>query len=131
MAHKRILGGHPFSQAKCETTLHMGCTWNATAMLNNLIPNLLVAWKQPRWRWALLTAVLSDALGFGVVLFPPVQWLLDAVTAVVLFAVLGFRWPLLLTVAFEAVPGLEVFPAWTLAVLAMAATETKKLTHST
>jgi hypothetical protein len=109
----------------------MGCTWKATAMLNNLIPNLLVAWRQPRWRWALLTAVLSDALGFGVVLFPPVQWLLDGVTAVVLFAVLGFRWPILLTVAFEAVPGLEVFPAWTLVVLAMAATETKNLTRST
>lgn len=64
-------------------------------MLKNLIQNFLMAWKFPRWRWALVTAVLSDAVGFGVALIPPVQWLVDVVTAVVLFAVLGFRWPLL------------------------------------
>ena len=61
-------------------------------MLRNMIHNLLVALKFPRWRWALSAAVLSDVLGFGVVLLPPVQWLLDAVTAIVVFAVLGFRW---------------------------------------
>ena len=94
-------------------------------MLSNLIQNLLLVWKFPRWRWALLTAVLSDALGFGVVLFPPVQWLLDAVTAIVILVVLGFRWPLLVALAVEAVPGLQLFPAWTLAVLALAATETE------
>jgi hypothetical protein len=80
-------------------------------MLIDLMRNLLTAWKLPRWRWALLTAGLSDALGFGVVLFPLVQWVLDAVTAVVLFVVLGFRWPLLTAVAVEAVPGLQLFPA--------------------
>ena len=95
----------------------------------NVISNLLTAWKQPRWRLALLTALLSDALGFGMLLFPPVQWLLDAITAAVLFALLGFRWPLLLSLAVEAVPGLQVFPAWTLVVLAMSATETQNLTH--
>jgi hypothetical protein len=97
-------------------------------VLSNMIHNFLRAWKFPRWRWALLTAVLSDALGFGVVLFPPVQWLLDAVTAIVIFAVLGFRWPLLAALAVEAVPGLQVFPAWTLVVLALAAAETQGLT---
>ena len=98
--------------------------WNAT-LLSNLIQNLLLVWKFPRWRRALLTAVLSDALGFGVVLFPPGQWLLDAVTAIVVFAVLGFRWPLFVALAVEAVPGLQLFPAWTLVVLALAATETE------
>jgi hypothetical protein len=91
--------------------------------LKNPIQNFLTAWKLPRWRWALLTAVISDILGFGTVLLPPVQWMLDAVTVVVLFAVLGFRWPLLGALAIEAVPGLEVFPAWTLVVLALAGTE--------
>lgn len=80
-------------------------------MLKDLVHSLLLAWKVPRWRWTLLTAVLSDALGFGVVLFPPVQWVLDAVTAVILLAVLGFRWPLLLALAIEVVPGLQLFPA--------------------
>lgn len=95
-------------------------------MLSNLIHNFRLAWRFPRWRWALLTAVLSDALGFTVVQFPPMEWLLDGVTAIVLFAVLGFRWPLLAALATEAVPGLQLFPTWTLVVLALAATEAQR-----
>jgi hypothetical protein len=89
----------------------------------NLLHNFLTAWKSPRWRGALLTAVLSDALGFAAALYPPAQWVLDAVTAVVLFAVLGFRWPLLPALAIEAVPVLQLFPAWTLVVAALASAE--------
>jgi hypothetical protein len=95
-------------------------------MLKNLIQNFLTAWKFPRWRWALAVALLSDAVGFGVALIPPVQWLVDAGTAVVLFAVLGFRWALLGALAVEVVPGLALFPAWTLVVAALASTETGK-----
>jgi hypothetical protein len=94
--------------------------------VKHLIQNFLMAWKFPRWRWALVTAALSDILAFGVVLFPPAQWLLDAVTAAVLFAVLGFRWPLLGALAIEAVPVLALFPAWILVVAALASTETRK-----
>jgi hypothetical protein len=100
-------------------------------MLKNLVHNFLMAWKSPRWRWALVAAALSDALGFGVALFPPLQWLLDAVTAVVLFALLGFRWPLLPALAVEAVPVLQLFPAWTLVVAALASTESRKLPAGT
>jgi hypothetical protein len=95
----------------------------------NLVQSLLVAWKIPRWRRALLVAVLSDALGFGTVLMPPVQWLLDVVTAGLLFAVLGFRWSLMAALAVEAVPVLELFPAWSLVVAALAAVETRKASH--
>jgi len=95
-------------------------------MLKNLVHNFLLAWKFPRWRWALVIALLSDALGFGLVLIPPVEWVLDAATAAVLFAVLGFRWPLFGALAFEAIPGLQVFPAWTLVVAALASTENRK-----
>jgi hypothetical protein len=56
--------------------------------------------------------------------------LVDAVTAVVLFAVLGFRWPLLSALAIEVVPGLQLFPAWTFVVLALAAAENKDLPDS-
>ena len=94
-----------------------------TAMLKNLIHNLLWALKSPRWRWALTAAVVSDALGFGLTLYPPAYWILDAVTAVVLLAVLGFRWPLLPALAIEVVPGLQLFPAWTLVVAALASAE--------
>jgi len=100
-------------------------------MLKNLVQNFHIAWKFPRWRWALLFAVLSDAVGFGVVLLPPAQWLLDAVTAGVLLAVLGFRWPLLSALAIEVVPALQLFPAWTLVVAALASTETRKSPHGT
>ena len=100
-------------------------------MLNNLVQNFLVAWKFPRWRWALFFAVLSDAAGFGLVLIPPLEWLLDAVTAVVLFAVLGFRWPLLAALATEAVPALQLFPAWSLVVAALASTELRRPPHDT
>jgi len=78
-----------------------------------------------RMRWALLIALLSDALGFGVALFPLLQWLLDAITAIALLMVLGFRWPLLIALAFEVIPAIELFPAWTLVVLAMMASEKK------
>ena len=77
-------------------------------MLQRLGRNLLTSFKTTRWRGALLVAVVSDALGFGVVLLPPVQWTLDAVTAAVLFGVLGFRWPLLPALAVEVIPGLEL-----------------------
>jgi hypothetical protein len=93
-----------------------------------LAHNIGMAWKQSRWRRALVIALLSDALGFGVVLMPPVQWTLDALTAAALFAVLGFRRPLLLALAVEVVPALQLFPAWTLVVAALASTETQEAT---
>jgi len=96
-------------------------------MLTNLIQHFLLAWRLPRWRWALVTALLADALGFGVMLWPPLLWLLDAVTATALFALLGFRWPLLPALAIEVVPGLELFPAWTLVVTALASTENQRV----
>ena len=94
--------------------------------MRNLLQNFLTAWKLPRWRWALVVAAVSDALAFGVALWPPLVWVLDGVTAVVLFGVLGFRWSLLTALAVEAVPGLQLFPAWTLVVVALAGTETRK-----
>ena len=100
-------------------------------MLTSPVRNFLLAWKVPRWRWALLTAVLADALGFGLVLMPPVHWLMDAITAAVLFAVLGFRWSLLSALAIEAVPALQLFPAWTLVVVALASVDTRNLPRGT
>ena len=99
--------------------------------MKNLIQNFLTAWRLPRWRWALVIALVSDVLAFGVVLFPPAEWVLDAVTAGVLFAVLGFRWPLLGALAIEAVPALQLFPAWILVVAALASTENRRSPQST
>ncbi len=84
---------------------------------------LKAALQTPRWRWALLIAVVSDAIGFGLGLIPPIQWFVDAVTVLALLRVIGFSWPLLGALALETVPFLEVFPMWTLVVLVMAARE--------
>jgi len=91
------------------------------------IQNLKSAWKHPKMRWAMLIAVISDALGFAVVLFPPVIWILDAVTAITLLLILGYRWKLLIALAIEVVPAIQLFPAWTLVVLAIAASENDNL----
>ncbi len=82
--------------------------------------------RSRRMLWALLIALVSDALGFGIVFFPPLQWILDAVTAAALLIVMGFRWPLLIALAVEAIPAFELFPAWTLVVISIAATENRK-----
>jgi hypothetical protein len=95
-------------------------------MLKKYFENFLIAWKLPRWRWALLLAIISDVLGIAFTFTPPVYWVIDAVTAVVLLFVIGFRWPLLPALAIEVIPGLQLFPAWTLVVLALAGTENKK-----
>ncbi len=89
------------------------------------INNLRLAWKSPTWRWALIIAAVSDALGFGVAFFPPIQWVLDALTAIALLLVLGYRWKLLIALAIEVIPAIQLFPAWILVVGAMAATETR------
>ena len=86
-----------------------------------LTHNFIKALKLSRWRWALLIAMVSDALGFAVVLFPPAQWLLDAITATALLFTIGFRWQLFIALAVEVVPALELFPAWTLVVLSLMA----------
>ena len=84
--------------------------------------NFINTLKLPRWRWALFVAIASDTVGFAVVFFPLAQWLVDAITAIALLFIIGFRWPLLISLAVEVIPALELFPAWTLVVLALKAT---------
>lgn len=88
-----------------------------------LTRGLKAAMQTPRWRWALLIALVSDAIGLGLGLIPPIQWFVDGITVLALLRVIGFSWPLLGALAVEAVPFLEVFPMWTLVVLVMATRE--------
>jgi hypothetical protein len=60
-------------------------------------------------------AAVSDVLSW-VALLPPFDWVLDAVTALALFMILGKRWALLPGLAAEAIPGMGVFPVWVLVV---------------
>ena len=70
---------------------------------------------------AVLIAAVSDVLSFGLVLAPPVQWLIDAATALLLFLILGRRWAILPGLIAEAIPGMGVFPVWVLVVLSIIA----------
>jgi len=70
---------------------------------------------------AFAIAALSDAASFGAALAPPLQWAVDGVTALLLFAVLGWQWPLLPGLLVEAIPGVAAFPFWVLVVGAVAA----------
>ena len=70
---------------------------------------------------AFLIAAVSDFLSFWLVLAPPVQWVIDMATALLLFLILGRRWMLLPGLIAEAIPGMGVFPVWILVVLSIIA----------
>jgi hypothetical protein len=70
---------------------------------------------------AFLIAAVSDVVSFWLVLLPPMQWLIDLVTALLLFLVLGRRWAILPGLVAEAIPGMGVFPVWVLVVLSVIA----------
>ncbi len=65
---------------------------------------------------AIAIAAASDVLCAFVVFAPPLVWGIDVLTAVLLFAVLGWHWLLLPGLMLEAIPGLGVIPFWLLVV---------------
>jgi hypothetical protein len=65
---------------------------------------------------AIAIAAVSDLLGAFVTFAPPVMWIVDFATAVLLFMVLGWQWLLLPGLVMEAIPGLGVVPFWLLVV---------------
>jgi hypothetical protein len=64
-----------------------------------------------------LQIVMFPAFGWGA--FSPVQDTLDAVVAVILMAVCGFRWQWVLAFMMELMPGLDLLPTWTMVVALM------------
>jgi hypothetical protein len=78
--------------------------------------------RRPSWRRlavALMVAVVSDLIGFGAELVPPLQWTVDLATAFMLFLIFGRRWAILPGLVAEAIPGLGVFPIWVLVVVSI------------
>jgi hypothetical protein len=69
---------------------------------------------------AVAIAAASDLLCAFVVFAPPLVWLIDGATALLLFAVLGWHWLLLPGLIFEAIPGFAVVPFWLLVVAGIA-----------
>ena len=75
---------------------------------------------------AFAIAAISDAIGAFVSLAPPIAWVVDLATALLLFLVLGRQWLLLPGLALEAIPGLGVLPFWLLVVGSIAALGTPR-----
>jgi len=72
---------------------------------------------------ALTVAILADAIQIGVFPFfaqgvlSPLDDLLDIAVAWLLIRLLGWHWAFLPTFIAELVPGLDLVPTWTVAVL--------------
>lgn len=77
-------------------------------------------YRNKRLVLAFTVAAISDALAVAVALLPPLQWLLDIVTAFLLFLILGRQWMILPGLIAEAIPGIAVFPFWVLVVASIA-----------
>lgn len=65
-------------------------------------------------------AAVADVLSLALAIAPPVQWVVDIATAILLFVALGWQWILLPGLIMEAIPGLYLFPFWVLVVGAIA-----------
>jgi len=68
---------------------------------------------------AFLIAGISDVIGAFTTPAPPIVWVVDIATALLLFVVLGWQWLVLPGLALEAIPGLGVLPFWLLVVTAI------------
>jgi hypothetical protein len=77
---------------------------------------------------AFAIAGISDAIGAFATPLPPLVWVVDIVTALLLFLVLGRQWLLLPGLALEAIPGFGVLPFWLLVVGAIAVLGTPRPT---
>lgn len=85
--------------------------------MSSPVPPPALPSRPKRFSWpALAVALVSDVLSVGFELVPPLQLALDVATALALWALCGWRWPLLPALIVEAIPGLALFPTWTLVV---------------
>jgi hypothetical protein len=80
----------------------------------------LLKFSAVRLALAFVIAGASDVIGAFVSLAPPIAWAVDILTALLLFAVLGWQWLLLPGLVLEAIPGVGVLPFWLLVVGAIA-----------
>src|SRR5450432_4237337 len=78
-----------------------------------------------RKNWALFVAGISDLT--QVLFLPafvegagsPFEVVLDALTALLIMLIVGFKWRLAVALVAELVPGVDLFPTWTAMVLSL------------
>jgi hypothetical protein len=80
----------------------------------------ILKFSKKRLAVAFAIAGISDAIGAFVTPLPPLTWVVDVGTALLLFMALGRQWLLLPGLVLEAIPGLGVLPFWLLVVTAIA-----------
>ena len=68
--------------------------------------------SKTRLALAFAIAAIADAIGVFTAPLPPIVWLVDLVTAILLFMVLGWHWLLLPGLVMEAIPGVSILPLW-------------------
>jgi len=90
--------------------------------------NTEIKFSGKRLAFAFAIAGISDAIGAFATPVPPLVWMVDFVTALLLFLVMGRQWLLLPGLALEAIPGLGVLPLWLLVVGAIAVLGTPRPT---
>jgi hypothetical protein len=79
--------------------------------------------KSPELRLAWVVAVAADAIQIAALPlfvgggFSPADAVLDVAVGAILVRLLGWHWAFLPSLAVELVPGLDLFPTWTAAVL--------------
>ena len=74
----------------------------------------ILKFSKKRLAVAFVVAGISDAIGAFTTPLPPIGWVVDLATAMLLFMVLGRQWLLLPGLALEAIPGLGILPFWLL-----------------
>ena len=77
-------------------------------------PELRIAWAVALAADVLQVAALPFFAGGG---FSPADTVLDVAVAALLVRLLGWHWAFLPSLAAELVPGFDLFPTWTAAVL--------------
>ncbi len=90
------------------------------------VPAAVSVWRvaaaptRPRLALAFAIAAVSDVVSAVTEFIPPLQVIVDLVTAALLLLVLGRRWELLPALIAEAIPGLAVVPFWVIVVAIIA-----------
>lgn len=91
--------------------------------LRKISPRTIANW---RFILAFVVAVLADVILTAFALIEPLEIVADTMVALILCSILGFNWVYVPALLIEAVPALNIFPTWTLAVLVLAGIKVMK-----
>jgi len=84
--------------------------------LHSVLASIFARFTKRQVILAIGIAAVSDLLSAFVTFAPPLVWIVDFATAVLLFVVLGWQWLLLPGLFMEAIPGVGVIAFWLLVV---------------